>query len=138
MKPLHLWAATFLLLLAVSPALADVAPPDHKKVEKPDAIRGDLQISRMTIEPVAGLREARLQVPRSLLLRLPAAPGGVAGAPLAPALPLLLSRYERRLNARDQPPCRPRWCGLGAGGFTPVGEEGVTGLAGAGTPDSRL
>ena len=80
MKPLHLWAATFLLLLAVSPALADVALPDHKKVEKPDAIRGDLQISRMTIEPVAGLREARLQVPRSLLLRLPAAPGGVAGS----------------------------------------------------------
>jgi len=79
MKPLHLCAAAVLLLLvAVSPAPADVALPDHKKVEKPDAIRTDLPFSHMTIEPVAGLREARLQVPRSLLGKL--APAGVAGS----------------------------------------------------------
>src|SRR5205085_2463090 len=68
MKPLHLWAAAALLLLvAVSPALANAGLPDNKKVEKPDAIRTDLPFSHMTIESVAGLREARLQVPRTLL-----------------------------------------------------------------------
>jgi len=80
MKPLHLWAAALLLLLAVSPALADVAPPDNKKAQKPDAIRTDLPFSHMTILPVPGLREARLQVPRALLGKLPAAPAGVAGS----------------------------------------------------------
>ena len=69
MKPLHLCAAAVLLLLvAVSPALADVAPPDHKKAPKPDAIRTDLPFSHMTILPVEGLREARLQVPRARTL----------------------------------------------------------------------
>ena len=80
MKPLHLWAATFLLLAAVSPALADVAPPDHKKAPKPGDIRTDLPFMHMTILPVEGLREARLQVPRDLLSKLPAAPAGVAGS----------------------------------------------------------
>ena len=80
MKPLHLWAATFLLLLAVSPALADVAPPDHKKAPKPGDIRTDLPFMHMTILPVEGLREARLQVPRDLLSKLPAAPASVAGS----------------------------------------------------------
>jgi hypothetical protein len=81
MKPLRLCAAAFLLLLVtVSPALADVALPDSKKVEKPDAIRTDLPFSRMTIESVAGLREARLQVPRSLLGKLTPAPAGIAGS----------------------------------------------------------
>src|SRR5438067_2168343 len=81
MKPLHLCAAAVLLLLvAVSPALADVAPPDNKKAQKPDAIRTDLPFSHMTILPVEGLREARLQVPRALLSKLPAAPAGVAGS----------------------------------------------------------
>ena len=81
MKPLHLWAAAALLLLvAVSPALANAGLPDNKKVEKPDAIRTDLPFSHMTIESVAGLREARLQVPRALLGKLTPAPAGVAGS----------------------------------------------------------
>jgi hypothetical protein len=81
MKPLHLCAAAVLLLLvAVSPALADVAPPDHKKAPKPGDIRTDLPFMHMTILPVEGLREARLQVPRDLLSKLPAAPAGVAGS----------------------------------------------------------
>jgi hypothetical protein len=68
-------AATLLLLVVASPALADIAPPDRNKVERPDAIRTDLPFGRMTIESVEGLREARLQVPRDILAKLaPAAP----------------------------------------------------------------
>jgi hypothetical protein len=78
-------AASLLLLVIVSPALADIAPPDRKKVERPDAIRTDLPYGHMTIETVEGLREARLQVPRDILAKLaPAAPnaaGLVDGAP---------------------------------------------------------
>jgi hypothetical protein len=81
MKPLHLCAAAVLLLLvAISPALADVALPDHKNVHKPGEIRTDLPFSHMTIQSVDGLREARLQVPRALLGKLAPAPAGVAGS----------------------------------------------------------
>jgi hypothetical protein len=84
MKHFHALAVVLLLLLAASPALADVALPDRKKVEKPDAVRTDLPFSRMTIESVQGLREARLQVPRDILVKLSPAPttatGGVSGA----------------------------------------------------------
>src|SRR5205823_127979 len=100
MKPLHLWAATFLLLLAVSPALADVAPPDHKKAPKPGDIRTDLPFMHMTILPVEGLREARLQVPRDLLSKLPAAPAGVAGS----------VDGARRTPARCSSSSRMAWC----------------------------
>jgi hypothetical protein len=72
-------AAGFLLLVAASPALADVALPDKKKVEKPDAVRSDLPYGRMTIETVEGLREARLQVPRDILAKLAPAQTGTAG-----------------------------------------------------------
>jgi hypothetical protein len=71
-------AATLLLLVVASPALADIAPPD-RKVERPDAIRTDLPFGRMTIESVEGLREARLQVPRDILAKLAPAPSSAAG-----------------------------------------------------------
>jgi hypothetical protein len=80
MRHFQTLAATILLLLVVaSPALADIAPPDRKKVDRPGVVRTDLPYGRMTIETVDGLREARLQVPRDILAKLAPAPSGVAG-----------------------------------------------------------
>jgi hypothetical protein len=67
-------AVLALLLAAAAPAFADIALP-----KKPDAnnneVRRDLPFSRMSIERVEGLREARLQIPRSQLRGLNVAAG---------------------------------------------------------------
>ena len=72
-------AALALLLAAASPAFADIALP--KKPADNNEIRRDLPTARMIIERVEGLREARLQIPRSRLqeLNLAAGVGGGAG-----------------------------------------------------------
>ena len=71
MRHFQTLAAAILLLLVVAPsALADIAPPDRKKVDRPGVVRTDLPYGRMTIETVDGLREARLQVPRDILAKL--------------------------------------------------------------------
>ena len=67
-------AALALLLAAASPAFADVALP-KKPGADPNEIRRDLPTARMTIERVEGLREARLQIPRSRLQELHLAAG---------------------------------------------------------------
>ena len=59
-------AALALLLAAASPAFADIALPKRPGAD-PNEIRRDLPTARMTIERVEGLREARLQIPRSRL-----------------------------------------------------------------------
>src|SRR5918996_909209 len=59
-------AALALLLAASSPAFADIALPKRPAAD-PNEIRRDLPTARMTIERVEGLREARLQIPRSRL-----------------------------------------------------------------------
>jgi hypothetical protein len=61
------FAALAVLLLASSPALADIALPNRPKPPRNNDIRRDLPHSRLTIERVEGLREARLQVPRTHL-----------------------------------------------------------------------
>src|SRR5215207_8407641 len=73
-------AALALLLAAASPALADIALPKKPGADN-NEIRRDLPAARMTIERVEGLREARLQIPRSRLqeLNLAAGVGGGAG-----------------------------------------------------------
>jgi hypothetical protein len=73
MRPFKHLAALALLLLMVSSAAADVPMPNRRKPAREEAIRRDLPYARMTIEPVQGLREARLQVPRAQL-------GLIAGA----------------------------------------------------------
>ncbi|HWW75153.1 MAG TPA: hypothetical protein VNZ44_07150, partial [Pyrinomonadaceae bacterium] len=67
-------ALALLLFVAASPAFADIAPPNPKPDRVGD-VRTDLPFSRMTIERVDGLREARLQIPRSQLSRVSAAAG---------------------------------------------------------------
>jgi hypothetical protein len=67
-------AALALLLAAASPAFADIALPKNPSVNK-NEIRRDLPTARMTIERVEGLREARLQIPRSRLQELRLAAG---------------------------------------------------------------
>jgi hypothetical protein len=79
MRLLHACAAAALLLVFITPALADVAVPRRNNVERPDAVRTDLPYGRMTIERVPGLREARLQVPRDILAKLTPAQPGAAG-----------------------------------------------------------
>lgn len=72
------FAALAALLFASSPALADIAfPKSPTPAPTPPAgeIRRDLPHSQMTIERVEGLREARLQIPRTQLRRL----NGMAG-----------------------------------------------------------
>ena len=76
-------ALALLLFVAASPALADIALPKPTPGRVGD-VRTDLPFSRMTIERVDGLREARLQIPRSQLSRMTAAagleePGTLAG-----------------------------------------------------------
>ena len=76
-------AALALLLAAASPALADIALP-KRPADKPGEVRRDLPTARMTIERVEGLREARLQIPRSRLQELNLAAGiGAGGAQAA-------------------------------------------------------
>ena len=79
-------ALALLLLVAASPASADIALPDTRtKAERLGEVRRDLPFSRMSIERVEGLREARLQIPRSQLAELgvsaglerPGAPDGI-------------------------------------------------------------
>ena len=107
-------ALALLLLVAASPAFADIAIPRPKEPRLGD-VRTDLPFSRMSIERVEGLREARLQIPRSQLsgmglsagLEAPSAPSGswkgagtvVAGLFLSLAVVLtgmLLVRSRRR------------------------------------------
>jgi hypothetical protein len=73
-------AALALLLAAASPASADIALPKNPGVNKKE-VRTDLPTARMVIERVEGLREARLQIPRSRLQELNLAAGvGGGGA----------------------------------------------------------
>jgi hypothetical protein len=67
-------ALALLLLAAASPAFADIALPNPKP-ERAGEVREDLPFSRMSIERVDGLREARLQIPRSQLTRMGVAAG---------------------------------------------------------------
>ncbi|HEX8149068.1 MAG TPA: hypothetical protein VF591_17930 [Pyrinomonadaceae bacterium] len=78
------FAALALLLAAASPAFADIALP-RQPTRNNNEVRSDLPFSRMTIERVEGLREARLQIPRAQLERLNAAAGieGGGGASAA-------------------------------------------------------
>ena len=71
-------AALALLLAAASPAFADIALPKQPKRNN-NEVRYDLPFSRMTIERVEGLREARLQIPRAQLERMNAAAGVEGG-----------------------------------------------------------
>ena len=84
MRSPRYFAALALLLLTASVASADIALPESMKTRRKDEIRRDLPHTRMTIEAVQGLREARLQVPRTQLGSLAAAAGleegGAAGA----------------------------------------------------------
>lgn len=73
------FAALALLLFAVAPVFADIALPKNNRPRPESEIRSDLPFSRMTIERVEGLREARLQIPRAQLERLNAAAGIVEG-----------------------------------------------------------
>lgn len=68
------FAALALLLAAASPAFADIALPKQPGRNN-NEVRYDLPFSRMTIERVEGLREARLQIPRAQLERMNAAAG---------------------------------------------------------------
>jgi len=71
-------AALALLLAAASPAFADIALPKKPGVD-PNEVRRDLPTARMVIERVEGLREARLQIPRSRLQEMGLAAGVEAG-----------------------------------------------------------
>jgi hypothetical protein len=75
MRPFRHLAALALLLAVAAPAFADIALPNNKKARPDGEVRYDLPYSRMTIERVEGLREARLQIPRSQLERMNAAAG---------------------------------------------------------------
>ncbi|HEX7315532.1 MAG TPA: hypothetical protein VF297_16555 [Pyrinomonadaceae bacterium] len=59
-------AALAVVLAAASPAFADIALPKNPRNNN-NEIRRDLPSAQMTIERVEGLREARLQIPRSRL-----------------------------------------------------------------------
>jgi hypothetical protein len=82
------FAALALLLAVASPAFADIALP-KRPGNDPNEVRRDLPSARMTIERVEGLREARLQIPRSRLQELNLAagvgPGGAQSASLKSA-----------------------------------------------------
>lgn len=72
------FAAFTLLLAAAVPVLADIALP-KKPGANPNEIRRDLPTARMVIERVEGLREARLQIPRSRLQEMGLAAAGIEG-----------------------------------------------------------
>ena len=96
-------ALALLLLVAVAPAFADIALPNpNKNPDRVGEVRTDLPFSRMTIERVDGLREARLQIPRSQLSRMSAA----AGLEEPPARSK--AREPSRLRARVYRVLRPR------------------------------
>ena len=78
MRLRYAFVALALVVLAASAASANIAPPNMPR--KPDSVRTDLPASRMSIESQAGLREARLQVPRRLLDQFAAGNGQMAGA----------------------------------------------------------
>ena len=78
MRLLRHFAALALLLAVAAPAFADIALPKRPDAVN-DEIRRDLPAARMTIERVEGLREARLQIPRSRLQELSVAAGVDAG-----------------------------------------------------------
>lgn len=83
MRHFRRYAALALLLLAsASPALADIALPVQPKARPNNEVRRDLPYSRMSIERVEGLREARLQIPRSQLRLLAGVEEGAAGGSL--------------------------------------------------------
>ena len=71
-------AALALLLAAAAPAFADIALPKKPGADR-NEIRRDLPTARMVIERVEGLREARLQIPRSRLQEMGLAAGIEAG-----------------------------------------------------------
>jgi hypothetical protein len=78
MRPFKHFAALAVLLAVASPALADIALP-KQPARNNNEVRYDLPFSRMTIERVEGLREARLQIPRAQLERMNAAAGVEGG-----------------------------------------------------------
>jgi hypothetical protein len=80
------FAALALLLVAAAPVFADIALPKNNKPRPESEIRSDLPFSRMTIERVEGLREARLQIPRAQLERLNAAAGIEGGGGMSASL----------------------------------------------------
>ena len=63
-------AALAALLFVASNAFADIALPNDKRPHANNEIRKDLPDVKMSIERVEGLREARLQIPRSQLGRM--------------------------------------------------------------------
>src|ERR671916_1313361 len=71
-------AALAVLLAAAAPAFADIALP-KKPGADPNEVRRDLPTARMVIERVEGLREARLQIPRSRLQEMGLVAGVEAG-----------------------------------------------------------
>jgi hypothetical protein len=81
------FAALAALLFAASPVFADIALPKRPQAPRADGeIRKDLPDVKMTIERVEGLREARLQIPRSQLGRMNESAGvNVGGAGVAQA-----------------------------------------------------
>src|SRR5215218_3167663 len=85
MRLLRQLAALALLLAAASPAFADIALPKNPRANNRE-VRTDLPTARMTIERVEGLREARLQIPRSRLQEMGLAAGTDAGGAQTPSL----------------------------------------------------
>lgn len=77
------FAALALLLFAAAPVCADIALPRNNNQRPAGEIRSDLPFTRMTIERVEGLREARLQIPRAQLERLNAAAGVEGGGSMS-------------------------------------------------------
>jgi len=67
MRLFKYFAALAALLVASSPAFADIALPKTPAPPRNSEVRRDLPHSQLTIERVEGLREARLQIPRSQL-----------------------------------------------------------------------
>lgn len=86
MRPFkHFAAIALLLLAAASQASADIPMPERTRAGRDGEVRRDLPYARMTIERVEGLREARLQIPRTQLGPVAAAGGleqggGIRGA----------------------------------------------------------
>jgi hypothetical protein len=72
-------ATLALLFVYACPAFADIALPPSEKPHRNEEVRSDLPDVKMTIQRVEGLREARLQIPRSQLGRATAAAGLTGG-----------------------------------------------------------
>jgi hypothetical protein len=80
MRLFKYFATLALLFVYACPAFADIALPPSERAHRSDEIRSDLPDVKMTIQRVEGLREARLQIPRSQLGRATAAAGLTGGA----------------------------------------------------------